>query len=76
MQERNTPERRPVNFTGKWQGQYFYRGQVWRGDTNLIGYGQLSQAEPNGIKNTSKPDWAAIVPEASEPVTAEVGAEA
>lgn len=62
MKEQPTPKTFEPFFTGKRNGQYFYRGQVWRGDTNLIGYGKLSQAEPNGIKNTCTPDWAKPLP--------------
>jgi hypothetical protein len=44
-------------FTGKRNGQYFYRGVRWVGATNLMGFGQLAHVD-NGITNTTKPEFA------------------
>lgn len=51
-------------FTGKRNGQYFYRGVRWRGDANLIGYGKLAfqysgpgaeEGHVTGLTNLTRP---------------------
>ena len=45
-------------FTGKRNGQYYYRGVKWTGDTNLMGFGHLAHTDGGGIMNTTKPVFA------------------
>jgi hypothetical protein len=35
--ESNEKAARPNRFTGKWRGQYFFKGYLWNGPPNHIG---------------------------------------
>jgi hypothetical protein len=38
----------PIGFTGKWKGRIFYKGRVWGGPDNRIGYGKRFVEDRDG----------------------------
>jgi hypothetical protein len=49
-EKQDEKESMPNRFTGKWRGQYFYKGQRWAGPTNRIGVKPLIAVEIEGSK--------------------------